>query len=156
MSDPHHPKEPDAPGHGQASKGPHRLAANFTDGGHEVDYTPNRNLFGFLMVMLAVMIISAIGVYQLFVVHTESQLEDAATLPSSQLSELKARDEHLATTYGAVTFEDKPAGYRVPIAEARKMMLADPSRFAAAAPPAGWVHPDDAAKQPPQPPQPPK
>jgi hypothetical protein len=170
MSDPHSHSSKDS-AHGDHGHGHHkgvtpgdgapppkaiRLAANYTSGGHEIDWTPNRNLFGFLAVMVVILILSAVGVYQLFVSHTEEQLDDAAAAPSSQLVTLQARNDALRSSYGEVRFEDKPAGYRIPVAQAKKLVLADPSRFAAAPRPEGWIHPDDAAKQATPAPQPEK
>ena len=148
MSDPHahhgheaHSLEPakDLP--------PVRLAASYTEGGHEVDATPNRNLFGFLAVMVVILIVAAIGVYQLFVTHTDGQLSDAASVPAAQLEAQKAREHDFATTFGKVTVEGQPPAYRVPFAEARRLVVATPSRFAAAPAPQGWIHPDDAGKK---------
>ena len=156
----HKKPETDAKPEADAALGPVRLAANYTDGGHEIDYTPNRNLFGFLAVMVAVMVLSAIGVYQLFVTHTEGQLADAATSPSSQLADQRARDQQLSTSYGHTlldanglsvagppTPDSKVVGFRMPFAEAKRLVLADPTRFSAAAKPEGWIHPDDQGKK---------
>lgn len=124
-----------------------RLVSAVTDGGHEIDIPPNRNLFAFLGVMVVLMIASAIGVYQLFVTHSESTLSDAAQIPSSQLEAQHARDKNFATTYGKVEVEGKLVAYRVPFADAKAMVLTDAARFSAAPPPADWIHPDDAGKK---------
>lgn len=127
--------------------GPVRLVSEYTDGGHEIDATPNRNLFGFLGVMVVILILAAIGVYQLFVVHSEAKLADAASVPAAQLAAQHAREAELATTYGQVVFDGKPAGYRIPVAEAKRLVIADPTRMQAAPAPEGWIHPDDAGKK---------
>lgn len=126
-----------------APLGPPRLVANFTDGGHEVDVTPNRNLMAFLGVMVVLMVVAAIGVYQLFVAHTGGQLADAASRPAPLLVDQRARDDRYATTWGAVEVEGKVVAYRMPFAEAKRLVLGDAARFSAAPAPAGWTHPDD-------------
>jgi|GEM_PF-1314433 len=137
-----------AAGHPPASPvGEVRLASSYTDGGHEVDYTPNKNLMVFLVVMTVLIVASALGVWQLFVSHTGTLLEEAAAQPSSQLLDQNAHDSDMATSYGAVMFDGKQVAYRVPYAEAKRTVLGTPTRFAAAAAPQGWIHPDDAGKK---------
>lgn len=147
MSDTHahhghdaHPAEPQGP------VGPVRLTSAYTEGGHEIDATPNRNLFGFLGVMLIIMIVSAIGVYQLFVTHSEAQLADAASVPAAQLQAQREREQALSTSYGKVAIEGQPAAFRMPYSEARRRVIADPARLGPAPAPQGWIHPDDAGK----------
>lgn len=124
-----------------------RLVANYSAGGHEIDATPNRNLMGFLGVMVVLMVLAAAGVYQLFVAHTGDQLTDAANVASPQLVEEAKRDKRFATTWGKVEVEGKVVAYRMPFADAKRLVLSQPERFKAAPPPnAEWVHPDDAAK----------
>ena len=124
-----------------------RLASNYTDGGHEIDFTPNKNLMVFLLVMTVLIVGSAIGVYQLFVSHTGDQLDDAASAPATQLIDQQARDASFATSYGSVVVEGKQVAYRVPFTDAKRFVLETPARFAAAAAPEGWIHPDDAGKK---------
>jgi hypothetical protein len=147
MSEKHDAHPGDASARPPAELGPRRLAANYSEGGHEIDLPPNRNLFAFLLVMAVLMVLSAIGVYQLFVTHTEGQLSDAASVPASQLEAQKARDHDFATTYGKVEVEGKLVAYRVPFAEARRMVLANAAKLAPAPRPEGWIHPDDAGKK---------
>lgn len=126
--------------------GPVRLVSNYTSGGHELDITPTRNLMLFLLAMVVLMVVAAVGVYQLFVAHTESQMDEAASAPSSELMAHREREEALATSYGTVIREEQVVGFRVPYEEAMRQVLADPSRLDAAPPPEGWVHPDDTPK----------
>jgi hypothetical protein len=147
MSESHHPSHGDHAktdaSDSPAQVGQPRLVANYTSGGHEVDYTPNRNLMAFLLIMLVLMIASAVGVYQLFVSHTEAQLSEAASAPATQLLEQRERERDIATSYGQVEREGQIVSYRVPYAEAKRMVLGDPARFEAAPPPPDWKHPDD-------------
>jgi hypothetical protein len=126
-----------------APMAPLRLASNFTDGGHEIDVTPNRNLFAFLGVMTVLMIASAVFIYQLFVGHTGDQLSAAANVRALDLQAKIERDTAALTTWGK-TEKDGVVGYRMPVAEAKKRILENPALFAPAAPPADWTHPDDA------------
>jgi len=126
--------------------GPVRLAASYSDGGHEVDATPNKNLMVFLLVMVVLMVVSALGVYQLFVSRSDALLGDAAAAPTSQLVDQRAKDLATATSYGSVVVEGKQVAYRVPFSEAKRLVLETPARFAAAPAPAGWTHPDDVGK----------
>ncbi|MFO0748811.1 MAG: hypothetical protein U1F43_24570 [Myxococcota bacterium] len=141
-------------GHGDDKKGADviplpatRLVASFTDGGHEIDHTPNRNLFGFLIVLSVLLVLTAAGVYQLFVSKADADIEKAANQPSKQLVAQAARDADFHEHWGKVTREGQVVGYRMPIPEAARLVLANPARFAAAPPPADWVHPDDALKK---------
>jgi len=124
-----------------------RLVAAVTDGGHEIDVPPNRNLFAFLAVMVVLMVASAIGVYQLFVSHSDATLSTAANVPSAQLEAQHARDTNFATTYGKVAIEGQPPAFRIPFADAKALVLKDAARFSAAPAPADWIHPDDAGKK---------
>ena len=125
---------------------PLRLASNYTDGGHEIDATPNRNLMAFLAVMTVLIVVSAIGVYQLFVSHTGAQMDRAAAAPAPQLAEQHKRDDNFAATYGKVEVEGKLVAYRVPFADAKRKVLESADSFKAAPAPEGWIHPDDAGK----------
>ena len=133
--------------------GERRLVSAFTDGGHEIDRPPAATLFGLLIAMGVLIIGSAFGVYQLFVGQADEDAAQTASEPVMRQVNQAARDREYLTTYGVVSVDGKPAGYRMPIETAKAMVLHDPSRFAPAAPPAGWVHPDDAAKPAPPPPE---
>jgi len=124
-----------------------RLASGHSDGGHELDALPNGKLMGFITVMAIILVVISVGVYQLFATHTQGQLSDAAAIPSSQLAAQVAKDKLLETTYGKVEVANELVAYRVPFAVAKQLVLTTPARFEAAAKPAGWVHPDDAAKK---------
>jgi hypothetical protein len=129
------------------------IVNEYTDGGHEIDRPPSMTLFGFLVAMGILIVIVAFGVFQLFVSHEDEQSARVANDPVTQRVEQAQRDELYMTTYGVVSAEGQPDGYRMPIMTAKELVLKDPSRFAAAAPPAGWVHPDDAAAPPPPAPE---
>ena len=126
----------------QAPLGPLRLASTFTDGGHEIDATPNRNLFAFLAVMVIFMIGATIFVYQLFVSHTGDQLSEAANVRAVDLQQKIDRDTAALTTWGKDE-KDGVVTYRMPVIEAKQRILANPALFTPAAPPADWTHPDD-------------
>lgn len=129
------------------------IISEFTDGGHEIDRPPAATLFGLLVAMGIIIIIIAFGVFQLFVTHEDEQAAKTADSPIAQRLEQAKRDQLFITTYGVVTVDGQPAGYRMPIVTAKELVLKDPSRFAPTAPPAGWVHPDDAAAPPPPAPE---
>lgn len=146
-SDHGHDHDEHAPAAPPSPMAPLRLASEYTDGGHEVDATPNRNLMVFLAVMFVLIIVSALGVYQLFVSHTGAQLDAAAAAPTTQLADQHKRDDNFATTYGKVEVEGKLVAYRVPFAEAKRKVLENADAFKAAPAPEGWIHPDDAGKK---------
>jgi len=143
-------KHPHAEGRDPAPAAPIgelRLASKYTEGGHEIDFTPNKNLMMFLIVMAVLIVASALGVWQLFVSHTDDQLGNAAAAPASQLADQHARDLSYATTFGSVVVEGRQVAYRVPFSDAKRLLLETPTRFAAAAAPEGWIHPDDVGKK---------
>ncbi len=121
---------------------PLRIVSNYTDGGHEIDSTPNRNLFAFLGVMVLLLVVTALGVYQLFVAHSENDLRSAANIPAGQLESARAHAHDLASTWGKVV-KDGQTTYRMPYNEAKKLVLSNPDAFRPAAPPPGWQHPND-------------
>lgn len=125
------------------------IVSEFTDGGHEIDRPPAMTLFGFLAAMGVIIVVSAIGVYQLFVSQSDKEASELATRPVTQRVEQEVRDDMYMTTYGVITDEEGAVtGYRMPIEKARQLVLEQPARFAPAPPPAGWTHPDDAAAAP--------
>lgn len=127
-----------------------KLVSQYTSGGHEIDHTPNKNLFGFLAALVVILLLTAAGVFQLFVSHADGDLERAANKPSAEMLAMHKRDSEIADHWGKVSREGKVVGYRMPVPEAARLVVANPARFAAAPPPADWVHPDDAAKPKPQ------
>ncbi len=145
MSDPHHHDSHDSHD-SDAGKPvpPLRLVSAYTDGGHEIDSTPNTNLFVFLGVMIVLMVGASIGVYQLFVAHTDNQLSQVASVQAVDLREKIERDLTTLTTWGKYERDGKLVSYRMPIDEAKKRVLANPALFVPAPPPPDWVHPDDA------------
>jgi hypothetical protein len=122
---------------------PLRIVSNYTDGGHEIDSTPDRNLFAFLGVMVVLLVVTSLGVYQLFVAHSEHELDTVANIPAEQLEQSRAHASEMASTWGKVVKDDQVT-YRMPYSEAKKLVLTDPSSFKPAAPPPNWIHPDDA------------
>jgi len=148
MSDSHHHDSQHSDHNHDSDAGkpvpPLRLVSAYTDGGHEIDSTPNKNLFAFLGVMIVLMIGASIGVYQLFVAHTDNQSSQVANVQALDLREKVERDLTLLTTWGRYERDGKLVSYRMPIEEAKKRVLSNPALFAPAAPPPDWVHPDDA------------
>jgi hypothetical protein len=144
MSGSHHDHGHDAPPASSPSElPPLRLVSNYTDGGHEIDATPDRNLFAFLGVMVVLLVVASIGVYQLFVVHTGGQLASVANIPAEQLEQARAHASEIATTWGK-SVKDGVTTFRMPYSEAKKLVLSNPDAFRPAPPPPGWIHPDDA------------
>jgi hypothetical protein len=133
--------------HGPATDGeplpPLRLQAGSTPKGHEIDLTPDRNLFAFLVAMAVLLVAVAIGVWQLFLMHSDNVLAAAGAKPSPLVEAQQAKDARFFESFGKATPEEGIETIRVPVPAAKALVLADPSRFAAKAPPEGWVHPDD-------------
>lgn len=125
---------------------PLRLVADYTDKGHEVDITPDRNLFGMLGGLAVVLVLVALGVWQLFVVHSDNLAVRASNQPSELVVAQQKKDATFFETYGKATPEEGVETIRIPVSEARRIVLEDRTRFAPAAPPAGWIHPDDIAR----------
>jgi hypothetical protein len=122
---------------------PLRLVADYTEKGHEVDITPDRNLFGMLAGLAVVLVLVAIGVWQLFIVHSDNLAVRASNRPSELVVAQQQKDTLFFSTYGKATPEEGVETIRVPVPVARRIVLEDKTRFAPAAPPAGWIHPDD-------------
>lgn len=120
-----------------------RLVARYTSGGHAIDATPAKSLFGFLGVMSVLLIVIAIFVYQLFVGHADGDLKRAADQPSSELVAQHAKEKQLFESWGKVSRDNQVVGYRMPLETAKSLVLSNKARFAPAPPPADWVHPDD-------------
>lgn len=141
-SDNHH-EEPATP---SEPLPPLRLVAEYTAKGHEVDLTPDTNLFGMLGALSVVLVLVAFGVWQLFLGHSDNVLAEAANKPSPLVQAQVAKDQMYFGTYGKATPEEDVTTIRVPVPEAKKLVLQDKARFAPTTPPAGWVHPDDIAR----------
>lgn len=122
---------------------PLRLTSNFTDGGHEVDVIQNSNLFVFLTLLVLVIVGSGVGVYELFVAQTNARHAVAASAMAPDLKAKRESDATYLNSWGKLQKEGWPTTYHMPITEARKAVLANPSLLKPAAPPADWVHPDD-------------
>jgi hypothetical protein len=125
---------------------PLRLQAGSTPKGHEVDLTPDRNLFAFLGAMTVLLVVVGIGVWQLFLLHSDNVLAEAAAKPSPLVMAQQAKDATFFGSYGKAAPEEGVETIRVPVPAAKALVLKDASRFAAKAPPAGWTHPDDIAR----------
>lgn len=125
---------------------PLRLTAGYTDKGHEVDFTPDRNLFGMLGALSIVLILTAIGVWQLFIGTADGMAFQAANSGSPRLAAQNAKEAAILNTFGKATPEEGVNTIRVPVANAARLVLDDKARFAPAAPPVGWTHPDDIAR----------
>ncbi|PIE65672.1 MAG: hypothetical protein CSA24_02230 [Deltaproteobacteria bacterium] len=126
--------------------GPRRIVSDFTDGGHEIDRPPNIALFGVIGAMSVLIILTAIGVFQLFVHKADEDNARASSQPSMLLANQAARDDLLFTTWGEVVVDGEVVAYRMPVPTAKALVLAAPERLSAAAPPQGWAHPDDTKK----------
>ena len=119
---------------------PARIATS-SEMGHEYDGSNAGGLFKVMAALTVVVLISSIGVYQLFQTVVAESVDAARSTIPAPLEASRALDVELTTTFG-VDAEAKT--YRMPVAKAMDAILADPARFAPGAPPAGWVHPDDA------------
>ncbi|TNF37489.1 MAG: hypothetical protein EP329_03030 [Deltaproteobacteria bacterium] len=130
------------------------IVSEYTDGGHEIDRPPAITLFGFLVAMGVIIVISAIFVFQLFASQSDDEQAKLGSEPIAKQVAQAERDAMFKTTYGIVTdAEGQQTGYRMPIDVAKKLVLEQPARFAPAPPPIGWVHPDDAVAPAPAPDQ---
>lgn len=137
---------------GGAPIAPARLVASYTSGGHEADRTPSRNLFGFLITLTVLLVLTGYGIDAIFTAQANKELEGAANVPSPSLAARAEIDAQFAMTYGeAPAVDGKDKAFRIPFAAAKQLVLANPARFKAAPPPAGWKHPDDMAPAPAKP-----
>ena len=148
MSDAHHDDHHDD-GHGEH------------EGAHEIDKMPNSRLFNLLFSLSALTLLACIGVVQLFNRQVE-QISDARGKDASfQLQAYRDEQAQIGGSWGRVIMLDDDGvptdrggtGPReaerahMPIAEARRRVLADPKLLAAQPKYPGWQD-RDPAKQP--------
>ena len=122
--------------------------------GHEIDAMPSGRLMNLLVTFTVITVMASIGVIQVFFGQREGIIMERA----KQGSYLYKRyaDEMKEIAEGAGPTAD--GKFFVSHDKARELVLADPNRLKAAAPPPGWIHPDDvqtggaAAPPPPAPP----
>lgn len=120
-----------------------RMVVDQSDGGHEVDKSPNKALFIFLASVVAFVIFGSIGTVQLQNNRVDSLRNQFAGRMETRLATLQAKEQEILSTYGALTDDEGAAiGYRIPVDAARELVLKDNSRFKAATPGPDWVHPD--------------
>ncbi|RMG98028.1 MAG: hypothetical protein D6705_07105 [Deltaproteobacteria bacterium] len=109
-------------------------------GGHELDVMPNRRLFNLLTSLSALTLIACIGLVAFFYRQAETLFVERAKEGSFLLRQYQEEMREVAEGYG-------PTGdgshFFVPHEKAKELVLSDPSRFRAAPPPPGWIHPDD-------------
>jgi hypothetical protein len=132
-------------------------------GAHEVDKMPSRRLFNLLFGLSALTLAACIGVVQLFNRQVDSILDTRATKVSFQLSDYRQEMVEIESNWGVLVIDDDDgvAGdqggkgphedrrYQMPLAEARKRVLAEPEKWLKAGPAyRGWTNPDPKAPAP--------
>ncbi len=122
--------------------GPRRLVSKYTDGGHEIDEPNGNTLFLFLAILAGVVVLSALGIYQLFSAEAEKQMAQANARPAVQLIDSRTADEQLLAKYGKLSIDGQEL-YRMPIVEARSRVLNNGNWLKAFPAPKDWKHPDD-------------
>ncbi len=109
-------------------------------GGHELDVMPNRRLFNLLTSLTALTLLACIGLVAFFYRQAETLVVERAKEGSFLVKRYKEEMREVIEGYG-------PTGdgehFFVPHEKAKELVLSDPSRFRAAPPPPGWIHPDD-------------
>ena len=121
------------------------LVKSWTHGGHEVDAPMARPLFILTALLVIVTIASGIGVSQLFQANSRTMIEDSSKALDSDLVKYRATMTAATSTYSQD--EKERTKYRVPVTRAMDLAIKSPSRLKAAAPPAGFIHPDDEKKK---------
>jgi hypothetical protein len=90
------------------------------------------------------LVLAGYGVDVIFTAQANRELDGAASKESPSLKERAETDAKFAQTYGeALPVDGKDKAYRIPFSAAKALVLANPARFQAAAPPKDWKHPDD-------------
>jgi hypothetical protein len=131
------------------------------DGAHEIDKMPNSRLFNLLFSLSALTLLACIGVIQLFNRQVEQIGETRGKDASFQLQTYRDEQAQIAGSWGRVMMMDddgvpsdrggvgprEAARAHMPLAEARRRVLADPKLMAAMPKYPGWVD-HDPAKQP--------
>jgi len=109
-------------------------------GGHELDVMPNRRLFNLLTSLTALTLMACIGLVAFFYRQADTLRVERAQEGSFLAKQYREEVREVAEGYG-------PTGdgqhFFVPHEKAKELVLSDPSRFKAAPPPPGWIHPDD-------------
>jgi FtsZ-interacting cell division protein ZipA len=111
-------------------------------GGHEIDKLPNTRLFNLLFGLSFLVLISSIGVIQLFNLQVRGIEEARAQQPSFRLQAYRDETSALLGSHGTVTVVDEGGVERVahhmPVADARKAVLDDAAALGAAPRYRGW------------------
>ncbi|MEM9459906.1 MAG: hypothetical protein AAGF11_37365 [Myxococcota bacterium] len=130
------------------------------DGAHEIDNMPSRRLFNILFGISALTLLACIGVVQLFYSQVKSMQGARHEKESFQLAEYRQEMKDLREQWGPVWMTDDdgvPAQERgkgvheaqrfhMPLAEARKRVLAEPGKaLKAGRAYRGWRNPDPKA-----------
>lgn len=103
-----------------------------------------RSLFMLTATLLAVTVLAAVGVSQLFQSSSATLIEQHARKPDVRLTTYRAAMQTATSTY-AQDEKDKTS-YRVPVSRAIDLLIKSPARLRATRPPKGFVHPDDEQK----------
>lgn len=131
------------------------------DGAHEIDAMPNARLFNLLFSLSALTLVACIAVIQLFNRQVDQITDSRGKAASFKLQEYRDEMAKHAGAWGKVVMMDDDgvptdkggAGpheaerYHMPVAEARRRVLADPKLLTAQPAYRGWVD-RDPAKQP--------
>jgi hypothetical protein len=139
VSDAHHSST------GVVAPGKPHLVSAYSDGGHEVDNLPATQLIALVVGMAALIVLTGVGVYQYYNLSVSADAAASASVASARISTAKAARSAVAESW-AETDADKGT-WRMPASEGAKRVVANPALLRAAAPPDGFVHPDDVKKE---------
>ncbi|MBA3549625.1 MAG: hypothetical protein H0T76_24370, partial [Nannocystis sp.] len=118
-------------------------------GGHEIDEPPTKELFNIVWGLGALTMLSLVTCVQLFNNQQRDLMAERAKEASFVLEQYQTDMDAVTKGSGELSFKDtngKDVKQRfVPLAVARELVLSKPDGLHAAAPPAGWQHPDDIA-----------
>jgi hypothetical protein len=111
-------------------------------GGHEVDKMPNARLFNLLFGLSFLVLLSSIGVIQLFNMQVKGIEQSRAQQVSFRLLEYRDEMSKVLGSHGSITVLDeggveRPA-HHMPIAEARRRVLENPELLGGAPKFRGW------------------
>jgi hypothetical protein len=117
--------------------------------GHEMDVPPTKELFNIVWGLGALTLLSLVTCVQLFNNQQRDIIAERGN-ESSQILMQYRKDMEVATrTAGESTIKDSGGAEikqrYVPLTAARDIVLSKPDAMKAAAPPKGWMHPDDIA-----------
>lgn len=117
--------------------------------GHEMDIPPTKELFNIVWGLGALTLLSLVTCVQLFNNQQRDIMTERGNESSQVLAEYRKGMESATRTAGESTFKDSSGAEikqrHVPLTVARELVLSKPERMQAAAPPKGWMHPDDIA-----------